>query len=130
MSDQKGQAPKSCLPSALGPYLNLTLPLNFCYSGMGFKIAMVTLDSGRIGIAGQGVGIAQAALETATEYAMQRTSFGKPIAKFQAIQVSTSVSNRDGWEQSFPPQSVHITKVKLIKQLEVVHHKCAISVKL
>ena len=49
----------------------------------GFKIAMSTLDGGRIGIAAQALGIAQAALEAATSYSMQRTTFGKPIASHQ-----------------------------------------------
>ncbi len=54
--------------------------------GEGFKIAMVTLDAGRIGIAAQAVGIAQAAFETARRYAKERVQFGKPIAELQAIQ--------------------------------------------
>uniref|UniRef100_A0A6M2DFV0 Short-chain specific acyl-CoA dehydrogenase, mitochondrial n=1 Tax=Xenopsylla cheopis TaxID=163159 RepID=A0A6M2DFV0_XENCH len=54
--------------------------------GMGFKIAMMTLDSGRIGIASQALGIAQASLECAIDYAQKRMAFGKPIAKLQAIQ--------------------------------------------
>jgi butyryl-CoA dehydrogenase len=54
--------------------------------GMGFKIAMTTLDGGRIGIASQAIGIAQAALEESLNYAKTRKQFGKPIAKFQALQ--------------------------------------------
>jgi alkylation response protein AidB-like acyl-CoA dehydrogenase len=54
--------------------------------GEGFHIAMATLDGGRIGIAAQSVGIAQAAYEVALRYAGERQQFGKPIAKFQAIQ--------------------------------------------
>ncbi len=54
--------------------------------GAGMRIALSTLDGGRIGIAAQAVGIAQAALELATGYARQRTAFGGPIARFQAIQ--------------------------------------------
>ncbi|MBN1390081.1 MAG: acyl-CoA dehydrogenase [Candidatus Thermoplasmatota archaeon] len=54
--------------------------------GDGFKIALATLDGGRIGIASQAVGIAQAALDESIQYSMQRQQFGKPIAKFQAIQ--------------------------------------------
>lgn len=53
--------------------------------GEGFKIAMQTLDGGRIGIAAQAVGIAQGAMEKALEYAKTRVQFGKPIAKQQAI---------------------------------------------
>jgi len=54
--------------------------------GDGFKIALSTLDGGRIGIACQAVGIAQAALDESISYAKQREQFGQPIAKFQAIQ--------------------------------------------
>ncbi|MCS6936845.1 MAG: acyl-CoA dehydrogenase [Candidatus Bipolaricaulota bacterium] len=52
----------------------------------GFKVAMVTLDSGRIGVAAQALGIAQAALDEAIQYAKERKAFGKPLAEFQAIQ--------------------------------------------
>jgi butyryl-CoA dehydrogenase len=54
--------------------------------GDGFRIAMSTLDGGRIGIAAQALGIAQAAYEAARAYARQREQFGRPIASFQAIQ--------------------------------------------
>jgi alkylation response protein AidB-like acyl-CoA dehydrogenase len=54
--------------------------------GKGFTIAMATLDGGRIGIAAQALGIAQAAYDVAREYALERRQFGKPIADFQAIQ--------------------------------------------
>ncbi len=54
--------------------------------GEGFKIAMATLDGGRIGIAAQSVGIAQGAYEEALNYAKTRVQFGKPIASLQAIQ--------------------------------------------
>lgn len=54
--------------------------------GMGFKIAMATLDGGRIGIAAQAIGIARAALEEAIAYAKERKAFGEPIANKQAIQ--------------------------------------------
>lgn len=54
--------------------------------GGGFKIAMQTLDGGRIGIGTQAVGIAQAALEQSVRYSQERESFGKQISKFQAIQ--------------------------------------------
>jgi alkylation response protein AidB-like acyl-CoA dehydrogenase len=55
-------------------------------AGAGMRIALSTLDAGRIGIAAQAVGIAQAALELATGFARERTAFGGPIARFQAIQ--------------------------------------------
>jgi alkylation response protein AidB-like acyl-CoA dehydrogenase len=54
--------------------------------GFGFKIAMVALDSGRIGIASQSLGIARACLDEATQYAKTRKQFGRNIASFQAIQ--------------------------------------------
>ncbi|MGI6126317.1 MAG: acyl-CoA dehydrogenase [Planifilum sp.] len=54
--------------------------------GEGFKIAMMTLDGGRNGIAAQAVGIAQGALDAALAYAKEREQFGKPIAAQQAIQ--------------------------------------------
>ncbi len=53
--------------------------------GEGYKIALANLEGGRIGIAAQCVGIARAALEAATLYAKDRSSFGKPIIKHQAI---------------------------------------------
>jgi alkylation response protein AidB-like acyl-CoA dehydrogenase len=52
----------------------------------GFRIAMQTLDGGRIGIAAQALGIAQAAYDVAREYAKERRAFGRPIAEFEAIQ--------------------------------------------
>jgi butyryl-CoA dehydrogenase len=54
--------------------------------GEGFKIAMATLDGGRIGIAAQAIGIATAALEESLSYSRNREAFGRPIADFQAIQ--------------------------------------------
>ena len=54
--------------------------------GDGFKIAMQTLDGGRIGVSAQALGIAQAALDAAIAYAKERVQFGKPIANLQAIQ--------------------------------------------
>lgn len=54
--------------------------------GQGFKIAMIALDSGRMGVGAFGVGISQHAMEEAIKYANQRTAFGKNIGKFQAIQ--------------------------------------------
>jgi butyryl-CoA dehydrogenase len=54
--------------------------------GQGLKIAFEALDGGRVGIAAQSVGIAQAALEASVKYAKQRRAFGKTISEFQAIQ--------------------------------------------
>ena len=55
-------------------------------AGRGYKIAIETLNEGRIGIGAQMVGVARAALEHACRYAKERIQFGKPIAKFQAVQ--------------------------------------------
>ena len=54
--------------------------------GRGFRVAMQSLDGGRIGVAAQALGIAQAALDAAVRYARDRVQFGKPISEFQAIQ--------------------------------------------
>ena len=54
--------------------------------GQGFKIAMTVLDAGRIGIAAQALGIAEAAYEAALDYARQREAFGAPIGSYQMIQ--------------------------------------------
>jgi alkylation response protein AidB-like acyl-CoA dehydrogenase len=54
--------------------------------GMGFIYAMQSLDAGRLGIAAQAVGIAQAALTASSKYAAERRQFGKPIKEFQAVQ--------------------------------------------
>lgn len=81
----------------LGIRSSLTLAVNFedvrvpvenrlGDEGQGFKIAMMTLDGGRNGIAAQALGIAQGAYEHALGYAKERNQFGKPIASLQAIQ--------------------------------------------
>lgn len=54
--------------------------------GEGFKIAMSALDGGRIGIAAQALGIAEAAIEASVEYSKQRNQFGKPVSALQGIQ--------------------------------------------
>jgi butyryl-CoA dehydrogenase len=56
------------------------------HEGEGYKVALSTLDGGRIGIASQAVGIAQGAFEAALKYSKQRLAFGHPISDFQAIQ--------------------------------------------
>jgi acyl-CoA dehydrogenase len=53
--------------------------------GEGFVMAMSALDGGRVGIAAQALGIAQAAFEAATRYAAEREAFGQPIREFQGI---------------------------------------------
>ncbi len=54
--------------------------------GQGFKIAMHTLDTGRIGVASQALGIAQGAMDEAVKYSKERVQFGKSLSKFQDIQ--------------------------------------------
>jgi alkylation response protein AidB-like acyl-CoA dehydrogenase len=54
--------------------------------GEGFKQMLITLDGGRISIGAMALGLAQRAFEEATRYAKERVQFGRPIAKFQAIQ--------------------------------------------
>ena len=54
--------------------------------GQGFKIAMQTLDGGRIGIAAQALGIAEGAFEETVKYVKERKQFGRPLAKFQNTQ--------------------------------------------
>ncbi len=74
-------------PTHAVTYENVRVPLNNLIGdeGEGLKYTLRTLDGGRISIGALSVGLAQAALEEATEYAKQRQAFGKPIANFQAI---------------------------------------------
>ena len=64
--------------------------------GLGFKIALSTLDGGRIGIASQALGIAQASLEASIKYSKERIQFSKPIAENQAIQYKIADMVTDG----------------------------------
>ena len=54
--------------------------------GKGYKVAIETLNEGRIGIGAQMVGLAQGALDHAIEYTKERKQFGKPVAEFQGVQ--------------------------------------------
>ena len=54
--------------------------------GQGIKIGLMTLDTGRLGVAAQALGIAQAAFEASLKYAKERRQFGKPISSFQTVQ--------------------------------------------
>lgn len=94
------------LEKKMGLRASSTVPLTFedCavpaanllgQEGEGFRIAMTALDSGRIGIASQGIGIARAALDEAVRYAGERKQFGRPIAKLQAIQWMIANAARD-----------------------------------
>ena len=69
------------LDGVLVPARNVLGPV-----GQGYKIAIETLNEGRIGIGAQMIGVAQGALQATTEYVKERHQFGKPIADFQAVQ--------------------------------------------
>jgi len=75
-------------PTHAVTYENVRVPLDYLIGneGEGLKYTLATLDGGRISIGAISVGLAQAALEEATQYAKQRQAFGRPIANFQAIQ--------------------------------------------
>jgi alkylation response protein AidB-like acyl-CoA dehydrogenase len=62
--------------------------------GDGFRIAMTALDTGRIGVAAQALGVMTAAFEDAVRYAQERQAFGGPLAKIQAIQFKLSEMER------------------------------------
>jgi len=62
--------------------------------GEGFKIAMSLLDSGRIGVAAQALGVMTAAFEESVKYAQQRSAFGGPLAKIQAVQFKLAEMER------------------------------------
>jgi alkylation response protein AidB-like acyl-CoA dehydrogenase len=93
--------------------------------GRGFRVAMATLDGGRIGIAAQALGIAQAAYDVARVYAQEREQFGRRIGDFQAIQwkladMSTEIdaarllTYRAAWsKQEGRPHAVEGAKAKL-----------------
>jgi alkylation response protein AidB-like acyl-CoA dehydrogenase len=63
--------------------------------GQGYKIAIETLNEGRIGIGAQMIGVAQGALQAATDYVKERQQFGKPIAEFQAVQFQLAQARAD-----------------------------------
>lgn len=95
-------------------------------SGEGFKIALKTLDAGRIGIAAQGTGIAQGSLEAAVEYAKNRQQFGQKIGNFQAIQwkiadmavgveAARLLTRRAAWlKDEGQPHSLEASEAKLL----------------
>lgn len=101
--------------------------------GQGFKLAMSTLDGGRIGIAAQALGIAQSALDHSIRYAKEREQFGKPIAKFQAIQFKLAemamrldaarmLTYRAAWTKDHAPvHSVESAMAKFMASTTAVH---------
>ncbi|MGZ6550929.1 MAG: acyl-CoA dehydrogenase family protein, partial [Tumebacillaceae bacterium] len=86
--------------------------------GEGFKIAMMTLDGGRNGIAAQALGIAQGALDHATDYAKQREQFGQSISNFQAIQFKLefgqSISNFQAIQFKLADMATEIEAARLL----------------
>ena len=104
--------------------------------GMGFKIAMESLNGGRIGIAAQALGIAAGAYEAALKYSTQRTAFGKPISELQAIQfklaeMSTKVDaarllvHRAAWMKD-----QHMNYIKAAATAKLFSSKTAVEVAL
>ena len=92
--------------------------------GEGFKIAMATLDGGRIGIAAQALGIGRAALEESLSYSRSREAFGRPIADLQAIQwklatmateleAARLLTYRAGWARDHRPR--HTVEASMAK---------------
>jgi alkylation response protein AidB-like acyl-CoA dehydrogenase len=75
-------------PTHAVTYESVHVPLNYLIGeeGRGLQQALVTLDGGRIGIGALSIGLAQAAMEYAIDYAKERTAFGQPIANYEAIQ--------------------------------------------
>ena len=94
--------------------------------GKGFKIAMMTLDGGRIGIAAQALGIAQGALDETVQYVKERKQFGRPLAKFQNTQFKLAEMDAStesarllvymaAWKkQNKTPYSVDAARAKLV----------------
>jgi alkylation response protein AidB-like acyl-CoA dehydrogenase len=102
----------------------------------GLRIGLSTLDSGRVGIAAQAVGIAEGALEEAVRYAKERVQFGKPIAELQAIQfmladmateveVAKAMLYRVAWlkDKADPRLPAEAAKIKLFSS-EMAHRVC------
>jgi alkylation response protein AidB-like acyl-CoA dehydrogenase len=109
--------------------------------GRGFRVAMATLDGGRIGIAAQALGIAQAAFDVAGAYAREREQFGRPIGDFQAIQwkladMATEIdaarllTYRAAWlKQQGRPHTVEGAKAKLFAS-EVARRQSAEAIQI
>jgi alkylation response protein AidB-like acyl-CoA dehydrogenase len=93
--------------------------------GEGFKVAMTTLDGGRIGIAAQAAGIAQAAMDEAVKYAKERRQFNNPIAKFQAIQIKIANMATD-----IDAAQLLILRATRLKDAGTVHSREAAMAKL
>jgi butyryl-CoA dehydrogenase len=93
--------------------------------GIGFKIAMATLDGGRIGIGTQAVGIAQACLDASVAYAQQREQFGQKIGEFQAIQWKIA-----DMATAIDASRLMVHRAARMRDMEVPHTKEAAMAKL
>jgi len=91
----------------------------------GFKVSMVTLDGGRLGIASQALGIAKASIESSIKYSKSREQFGQPISNFQAIQWMLA----DMWTQ-YQAAWLLTWRASKMKNLGLVYSKEAAAAKL
>ncbi len=103
--------------------------------GDGYRMALATLDAGRVGIAAQAIGVGQAALDLAVSYSKQRRQFGHPIAEFQAIQLKLAdmavqldaarwLTYRAAWLNDQPGRhTAEVSKAKLLASETAV--RCA-----
>ncbi|MEP7039537.1 MAG: acyl-CoA dehydrogenase [Acidobacteriota bacterium] len=87
--------------------------------GNGLKVAFSSLDNGRIGIASMSVGIAQAALDEAKNYAKERIAFGHPIAEFQAIQFKLS-------DMATNTEAAHLLTLRAAAMKDANHNRTGI----
>lgn len=94
----------------------------------GFKLAMVTLDGGRIGIAAQALGIARAAIEDAIEYAKERVQFGQAIAEFQGIKwylADMATEYEAAWLLTYRAASMKDRKLRYSKEAAMAKLKAS-----
>ncbi len=103
--------------------------------GHGLRLALTAINGGRLGIAAQAIGIAQAALDKAADYALQRKQFGRPIADYQAVQwkiadmatriaASRALLYKGCWEKDRGIRSLHIPAMAKVYASETASY-CA-----
>lgn len=96
--------------------------------GQGFKIAVLTLDGGRLGIASQALGIARASIEDAIAYAKERVQFGQPIADFQGIKwyIAEMVTEYDAaWLLTYRASRMKDMKIPYYKEASMAKWKAS-----
>lgn len=109
--------------------------------GQGLKIALSAIDGGRLGIASQAVGIAQAALDRAIHYALERKQFGRPIADYQMVQwkiadmatriaASRALLHKGCWLRSIGERSLHIPAMAKLFSAETASYCAAQAVQI